>query len=74
MKIENDTFTVVTVAGQRYLYNNEDEAIDHLKENSDGIDVENSDVSVVEVEVTENDWKIAEMPWQQIALRLLQEE
>lgn len=74
MKVSNDTFHVVTVAGERHIYDAEDEAIDHLRGNAGAVDPEVDDVSVVQVSIDGEDWAITELPWQQIALRLLQED
>jgi hypothetical protein len=74
MKISNNTFHVVTIAGKRHIYDNEDNAIDHLRENTNDVDPEGDDVSVAQVSIEGEDWKITELPWQQIALRLLQED
>jgi hypothetical protein len=74
MKVSYDTFHVVDVAGERHIYDSEDDAIDHLRENTNDVDPEGDDVSVVQVSIEGEDWTITELPWQQIALRLLQED
>lgn len=74
MKISNDTFHVVTVSDERHIYDAEDDAIDHLRDNTGDINPDDDDVNVVEVTIEGEDWTITELPWQQIALRLLQED
>jgi hypothetical protein len=37
------------------------------------VDPENDDVSIVEVDFSEDDWSVVELPWQEIALQLLQD-
>jgi len=73
MQIDNGEFHVVTVEERRQLFNEEEEAIQHLEDNVSNIDPESDEVSIVQVSVDEDEWSIAEMPWQEIALRLLQE-
>jgi len=70
MKIENDTMFVTTVSGSKSVHNTQEGAIDVLREEDD---IESSDVSIVEVELGEEDWSIAELPWQNVALQLLGE-
>jgi hypothetical protein len=73
MRVTDDTFYVVSLAGEREIYDGEEEAISHLRESAGEIDPENEDVSVARVTIEGDDWTIKELPWQQIALRLLQE-
>ena len=70
MRIENDSMFVTTVDEDKSVHNTQEGAIDVLKE-EDG--VESSDVSIVEVKMGEDDWTIAELPWQNVALQLLGE-
>lgn len=74
MRVSDDAFHLVTAGGERHVYDDEDEAISHLRQNTGDVDAEADDVSVVEVTVDGEDWTIKELPWQQIALRLLQED
>jgi hypothetical protein len=73
LEIIDDTFFMVQVPGEKTLHQNEDDAIDHLQDKAEGIDPESSDVSVVRISVDGGDWTIAEMSWQNIALRLMDE-
>lgn len=74
MRITDDTFFVVSLTDERNIFNGEEEAIGHLRESAGGIDPESEDVSVARVTIDDGDWTITELPWQQIALRLLQED
>lgn len=71
MNVTNRTFYVAEVNDGMRLYDTKDEAIDHLK--TEAPDPDQDDVAVSEVSVDGDDWTIKQMPWQQIALRLLQE-
>jgi len=72
MKIDNKTFYVVQTPADDHLLETEDDAIATLKDHSDDIDPENDDVTVAEVNYSDSDWEIKELPWQTIALQLLQ--
>jgi len=63
---------VVQTPADDYIVGSEDEAIAQLKDHSDDIDPETDDVTVAQVNYSGNDWEIKELPWQTIALQLLQ--
>lgn len=71
LEVNNGTFYMVRLPGSDTIHQNEDEAIDHLKGNVENVNPESEDVSVVRVSVENDDWTIAEMSWQNIALRLM---
>lgn len=71
IQLENDTFYLVHLPGEKTIHNEEEEAIDYLREHAEGVDPESEDVSVVRVSVEDEDWTIAEMSWQTIALELM---
>lgn len=72
LNVTEDTFYMVQVPESKTLHQSEEEAIEYLKQSADGIDPESEDVSVVRVSVDE-DWTIAEMSWQNIALQMMGE-
>ena len=72
MELDNHTFYLVQLPGEKTLHQSEEEAITHLKANADGLDAESDDVSVVRVSVENEDWTIAEMSWQTIAIQLME--
>lgn len=74
MKVNGQTMYVAQFEGEDYTYNSKDEAIDKLRENGDEIDPESEDVSIVEVDFSNDDWAVMELPWQEIALQLLKED
>ena len=71
LSVDDDTFYLVHLPDEKTLHNKEDEAIDYLRDQSDNVDPGSDNVSVVRVEVEGDDWTIAEMSWQTIALRLM---
>jgi hypothetical protein len=71
-RITDDTFYTARIATETTVHDERTDAISHLRENADGIDPDGDDVSIVEVSIDGDDWQIKELPWQQIALELLQ--
>jgi hypothetical protein len=71
MIVENKAFYVVQTPEDDYIVSTEAEAIEQLQNGSD-IEPETDDVSVAEVSFSGDDWTIKELPWQRIALKLLQ--
>jgi len=71
MKVTNNTIYVLTVNDTKEVFDREEEAIEELRENSDEIDDDGENISIVEVSIGEDNWEIAEVPWQKIAFKLL---
>jgi hypothetical protein len=71
LEVKDNTFYMVQLPENKTIHETEDEAINYLKDNANNVDPEEEDVSLVEVSVEGDDWTIAEMPWQTIALRLM---
>lgn len=74
LEVTDGTFYMVQIPGGDVLHQTEDEAIDFLKEQVDNVDPESEEVSVVRVSIEDGDWTIAELSWQNIALRLMGSE
>ena len=74
LELTDDTFFLVQLPEGKTLHQTEDEAISYMKEGAEDINPETDDINVVRVEVEGEDWKIAEMSWQNIALRLMSGE
>jgi len=74
LEIEDGTFYMVQIPAGDTLHQTEEEAIEFLQNQVDNVDPETDDVSVVRVSVENDDWTIAEMSWQNIALRLMGSE
>jgi hypothetical protein len=73
MRVNDETMFVAQFPDEDYTFNSKSEAIDKLRENGNDVDPENDDVSIVEVDFSEDDWSVVELPWQEIALQLLQD-
>lgn len=73
MILEDETLYVAEFPDEDHAFATKQEAIDALKENGDEIDPESEDVSIVEVDFSDDDWAVMELPWQEIALSLLQD-
>lgn len=73
MEVKDNDFYMVQLPDSQTLHQTEGDAISHLKKKVEGVNPESDDVSVVRVSVDNDDWTIAEMSWQNIALRLMGE-
>lgn len=73
MEINDGEFYLVKIPGSKTLHKTEEEAISHLKSNADDVNPESDDINIVRVSVEGEDWAIAEMSWQNIALQLMGE-
>ena len=69
LKIDNMLYCLDT-GKEKYLFATEDEAIDHLKKlDKKNINPDNS--QIVQVITTGNTWKLIQIPWSHIAVKLL---
>jgi hypothetical protein len=69
LKIENMLFCLDT-GKEKYLFATEDEAIEQLKKlDKSSINPDNS--QIVQVTTTGNAWKLTQVPWSHIAVKLL---
>jgi hypothetical protein len=73
MKVDDETLYVAEFPTEDHVFATREEAIDALRENGDDVDPENGDVSIVEVDFSDDDWAVMELAWQEIALSLLQD-
>jgi len=73
MRVDGEVLYVAQFPGEDHVFATKDEAIDALQNNGDDIDPESEDVSIVEVDFSDEDWAVMELAWQEIALQLLQE-
>ena len=71
LEINDGTFFMVRLPESETVHQEQEDALDYLKQHTKNIDPESDDVSVVKVSVTGEDWTIAEMSWQTIALELM---
>lgn len=69
LKIDNLLYCLDT-GKEKYLFATEDEAIDQLRKlDKKNINPDNS--QIVEVTTTGNSWKLTQIPWSHIAVKLL---
>lgn len=69
LKIESMLFCLDT-GKEKYLFATEDEAIEQLKKlDKNSINPDNS--QIVQVTTTGNTWKLTQVPWSHIAVKLL---
>jgi len=69
LRIENMLFCLDT-GKEKYLFATEDEAIDQLRKlDKNNINPDNS--QIVMVNTTGNTWKLTQVPWSHIAVKLL---
>lgn len=69
LKIESTLFCLDT-GKEKYLFATEDEAIEQLKKlEKSSINPDNS--QIVQVTTTGNAWKLTQVPWSHIAIKLL---
>lgn len=74
MKLDDNTFYVVQSTDGLYLYQEQSESIEHLREHADEIEGDDPDISISEVIVDGDDWTIKQLPWQRIAINLVRNE
>ena len=71
LEVQDGTFYMVQLPSEKTLHQTQDEAIEYLRKRAENVDPETDEVNVVRVSVENEDWTIAEMSWQNIALRLM---
>lgn len=71
LEVQNGTFFMVQLPDGKTLHQTENEAIEYLRDRAENVDPETDEVNVVRVSVENEDWTVAEMSWQNIALRLM---
>lgn len=73
LKVNDNTFFMVQLPTEKTIHQKEEDAIGHLQDQAENLNPESDAVSVVKVSVEGEDWTIAEMSWQNIAIRLMGE-
>jgi len=71
IEVPGGEFYHLEIAATEYVFASQQDAIDHLAENADTLDLDNPDVKLGRVETGE-EWSIEGVAWQNIALQLLQ--
>jgi len=69
MKIEDNVFYTLKAGDDKYIYSEKKEAINKLKEYLKELDTD--DVSVFEVDASEENWRIKEIGWKEIVKDLI---
>lgn len=72
LEVQGGTFFMVQLPDRQSIHQTESEAIEYLQDRAQDVNPETDDVNVVRVSVEDEDWTIAEMSWQNIALRLME--
>lgn len=62
-----DEFYMLKNEEKKWLFNTEDEAIKKLKENKD-----TEETSILKVDVSGDQWEIVQVPWNRIAMKLME--
>jgi len=70
LEVPEDGFYHIQVNGSEKLFEEQEGAIEYLRERKDEIDIEDPNVQLARVE-TGDEWAIEGLPWQNIALQLL---
>jgi len=63
----NEEFYVLKSEDKKWLFNTEDEAIKKLKENKN-----TETTSILKVDVSGDQWEIVQVPWNRIAMKLME--
>ena len=72
MKIESNKFYILEAGKEKWIYDTERSATQSLKKRvSENVDLNPEDVSIIEVNLTGEKWKIKEVPWSKIAIELI---
>lgn len=70
IQIGDGEFYHLEIGDEESVFKKRENAVDHLRDNRDNIDLEDPDVSLAVVE-TGDEWTIEGLPWKNIALQLL---
>lgn len=75
MKVKDDKFYILEAGEEKWVHDTEKSAVQSLKKIiSENADLNPEDVSIIEVNPTGKKWKIQEVPWSKIAIKLIRGE
>jgi hypothetical protein len=75
MKVKNNKFYLLEMGEEKWLYDSESDAIEALKRLvSEREEVNPEDISILEVDTTEEKWEIKSIPWSKIAIGLMKKK
>lgn len=66
MEIDEE-FYMLKTEEKKWIFNTENEAIKKLKENKD-----TEQTSILKIDVTGDQWEIVQVPWNRIAMKLME--
>lgn len=70
IELSDSTFYHIQINGSEALFEEQEAAIEFLREHKESIELDEPDVQLAKVE-TGDEWAIEGLPWQNIALQLL---
>lgn len=73
MKVENEKIFTVVLGSEKHVVQTREKAIKVLKElvNKTNESLENLNPEVIEVDMSEEQWSLTGLPWNQIAIELM---
>ena len=75
MKIESNKFYILETGEEKWVHDTEESAVQSLKKKvSKSEDLNPENVSIIEVNTKGEKWKIQEVPWSKIAIKLIRGE
>ena len=75
MKVECDKFYILDAGEEKWIHDTEESAVQSLKKIVSKIeDLKSENISIIEVNPTGKKWKIQEVPWSKIAIKLIRGE
>ena len=75
MKVKDDKFYILEAGNDKWIYSSEKDAIDSLKKllaENENLNQEN--VSILEVDTEKDKWQIKQIAWSKIAIELIRGE
>lgn len=75
LRIDNNTFYVLELGKQKRIFDSEAAAVESLKDALAGDEKLNPEaVNILEVDTSQEQWKIQGVPWSRIAISLIRGE
>lgn len=75
IKIEGDKFYILEAGNEKWIYNSEKDAINSLREMlAKNKDLNEDNVSVLEIDTKVEKWQIKQISWSRIAMKLIRGE
>lgn len=72
IKIENDKFYILEAGNNKWIYASEKDAVDSLKKLlAENEDLNQENVSILEVDTENDKWQIKQIAWSKIAIELI---